>query len=382
MEFMMEQNVFESKLIEMFPDILDSGVVSRTQIVDTMNALNTTKYPNWLMTNKVGRGLYAIAGGNAVRKVVEQEVVENSVNKPTYITEATVAAPIVDGNYVAWGNHTDVEAIIKSKLFHPIYITGPTGNGKSTMVEQICAKQKTPLIRVNLNATDDEDKLIASKTLVDGNVVIEDGPVVIAMRKGIPILIDEIDAGGANLLMCLQGVLEGKPLYIKAKNEIVYPQVGFNVIATANTKGKGSDDGRYIGTNVLNEAFLERFAIVFEQEYPGQKVEAKIVTNLMKSLNCLDGEFTSVLIKWADAIRRTFEDGGVDETITTRRLVHIVKNFAIYKDKRKAVQLAVNRFDSHTKDAFLDLFDKVSADPTSVEAPAPIEETPADGITI
>jgi hypothetical protein len=369
----MDQNVFESKLLEMFPDIIDSGVVSRTQIVDTMNALGTTKYPNWLMTNKVGRGLYAIAGGNTVRKVVEQEVVENDVKKPTYITEATVAAPIVDGNYVAWGNHTDVEAIIKSKLFHPIYITGPTGNGKSTMVEQICAKQKTPLIRVNLNATDDEDKLIASKTLVDGNVVIEDGPVVIAMRKGIPILIDEIDAGGANLLMCLQGVLEGKPLYIKAKNEIVYPQAGFNVIATANTKGKGSDDGRYIGTNVLNEAFLERFAIVFEQEYPGQKVEAKIVTNLMKSLNCLDGEFTSVLIKWADAIRRTFEDGGVDETITTRRLVHIVKNFAIYKDKRKAVQLAVNRFDSHTKDAFLDLFDKVSADPTSVESPLPVE---------
>lgn len=367
----MEKDLFESKLFTMFPDVAETGVVSRSQLVDTMNALGTTKYPNWLMTNKVGRGLYAIAGGNTVR-VVEQEV-ENNVTKPTYITEATVAAPIIDSNYVAWGNHSDVDAIIKSKLFHPIYITGPTGNGKSTMVEQICAKTKTPLIRVNLNATDDEDKLIASKTLVDGNVVIEDGPVVIAMRKGIPILIDEIDAGGANLLMCLQGVLEGKPLYIKSKNEIVYPTKGFNVIATANTKGKGSDDGRYIGTNVLNEAFLERFAIVFEQEYPGQKVEAKIVTNLMKSLDCLDGEFTSVLIKWADAIRRTFEDGGVDETITTRRLVHIVKNFAIYKDKRKAVQLAINRFDNHTKDAFMDLFDKVSAEPVVAEA-IPVSE--------
>lgn len=362
----MDQSLFEGKLFEMFPDIRDSGVVSRSQIVETMNALKTTKYPNWLMTDKVGRGLYAIAGGNTVRKVVEQEPVESNVRKPSYVTEATVAAPIADPNYVAWGNHSDVDAIIKSKLFHPIYITGPTGNGKSTMVEQICAKHKIPLIRVNLNATDDEDKLIASKTLVDGNVVIEDGPVVIAMRKGIPILIDEIDAGGANLLMCLQGVLEGKPLYIKAKNEIVYPEHGFNVIATANTKGKGSDDGRYIGTNVLNEAFLERFAIVFEQEYPGQKVEAKIVTNLMKSLNCLDGEFTAVLIKWADAIRRTFEDGGVDETITTRRLVHIVKNFAIYKDKRKSVQLAVNRFDTHTKEAFLDLFDKVTTEPNTV----------------
>lgn len=370
----MNQEVFESKLFELFPDVQSSGTVSRQQIVTTMEQLGTTKYPTWLMVNKVGRGLYAIAGGasNAVAKPAE--TFENDVRKVNYVTEATVAAPLFDPNYVAWGNHSDVDAILKSKLFHPIYITGPTGNGKSTMVEQICAKHKIPLIRVNLNATDDEDKLIASKTLVDGNVVVEDGPVVIAMRKGIPILIDEIDAGGANLLMCLQGVLEGKPLYIKAKNEIVYPQQGFNVIATANTKGKGSDDGRYIGTNVLNEAFLERFAIVFEQEYPGAKIEAKIVTNLMKSLNCLDGEFTSVLIKWADAIRRTFEDGGVDETITTRRLVHIVKNFAIYKDKRKSVQLAINRFDSHTKDAFLDLFDKVAADPNVDLNPAPIEE--------
>jgi len=365
--YIMNQEVFESKLFAMFPDVATSGTVSRKQITETMAALGTDKYPKWIIDNKVGRGLYAIAGGNAVAKVMPQETVENDVRKPVYVTEATVAAPEVDANYVAWGNHTDVDAIIKSKLFHPIYITGPTGNGKSTMVEQICAKHKTPLIRVNLNATDDEDKLIASKTLVDGNVVIEDGPVVIAMRKGIPILIDEIDAGGANLLMCLQGVLEGKPLYIKAKNEIVYPTKGFNVIATANTKGKGSDDGRYIGTNVLNEAFLERFAIVFEQDYPGAKVESKIVINLMKSLNALDGDFAGTLIKWADAIRRTFEDGGVDETITTRRLVHIVKNFAIYKDKRKAVQLAINRFDAHTKDAFLDLFDKVSADPTALD---------------
>ena len=373
----MEQNVFESKLFEMFPDILDSGVVSRQQIVETMTALGTTKYPNWLMVNKVDRGLYAIAGGNAVRKVVEQEVVENSVNKPTYITEATVAAPIVDSNYVAWGNHSDVEAILKSKLFHPIYITGPTGNGKSTMVEQICAKQKTPLIRVNLNATDDEDKLIASKTLVDGNVVIEDGPVVIAMRKGIPILIDEIDAGGANLLMCLQGVLEGKPLYIKAKNEIVYPQKGFNVVATANTKGKGSDDGRYIGTNVLNEAFLERFAVTFEQDYPNAKIEQKIIENLMDSYGCKDQEFAETLVKWADAIRRTFADGGVDETITTRRMIHIVRAFAIFKKREKAVELCCNRFDTATKNAFIDLYDKVANPAPEVIATPEVAATPA-----
>jgi MoxR-like ATPase len=380
MEFVMEQNVFESKLFEMFPDIVDSGVVSRAQIVEAMENLGTTKYPNWLMVNKVGRGLYAIAGGNAVRKVVEQETVENDVKKPTYITEATVAAPIVDSNYVAWGNHTDVDAIVKSKLFHPIYITGPTGNGKSTMVEQICAKQKVPLIRVNLNATDDEDKLIASKTLVDGNVVIEDGPVVIAMRKGIPILIDEIDAGGANLLMCLQGVLEGKPLYIKAKNEIVYPTKGFNVIATANTKGKGSDDGRYIGTNVLNEAFLERFAVTFEQEYPNAKVEVKIIKNLMETYGCVDEEFAETLVKWAEAIRRTFEDGGVDETITTRRMIHIVRAFAIFKKREKAVELCCNRFDTATKAAFIDLFEKVSNPEPEAVAPAPVAPTKEEEI--
>jgi MoxR-like ATPase len=374
----MNQQLFETKLFELFPDVQSSGTVSRQQIMSTMNALNTTKYPTWLMANKVGRGLYAIAGGNAVAKVVPLETIENDVRKPVYVTEAEVAAPLVDPAYVAWGNHSDLDKIITSRLFHPVYVTGPTGNGKSTMIEQICAKHKIPLIRVNLNSTDDEDKLIASKTLIDGNVVVEDGPMIVAMRRGIPILIDEIDAGSANLLMCLQGILEGKPYYIKAKNEIVYPQPGFNIFATANTKGKGSDDGRYIGTNVLNEAFLERFAVVFEQDYPSAKIETKIVTNLMQKFNCLDGEFAATLVKWADAIRRTFDDGGVDEVITTRRLVHIVKNFSIYRDKRKSVNLAINRFDPLTKDAFLDLFDKVSADPNAEVGPSqtPVSEQP------
>lgn len=378
----MNQELFETKLFELFPDVQSSGTVSRQQIMSTMEALNTTKYPTWLMQNKVGRGLYAIAGGNTVMKPVPQTNPENDVRKPVYVTEAEVAAPLVDPAYVAWGNHADLDKIITSRLFHPVYVTGPTGNGKSTMVEQICAKHKIPLIRVNLNSTDDEDKLIASKTLIDGNVVVEDGPMIVAMRRGIPILVDEIDAGSANLLMCLQGILEGKPYYIKAKNEIVYPTAGFNILATANTKGKGSDDGRYIGTNVLNEAFLERFAVVFEQDYPSAKIETKIVTNLMQKFNCLDGEFASTLVKWADAIRRTFEDGGVDEVITTRRLVHIVKNFSIYRDKRKSVNLAINRFDPLTKDAFLDLFDKVSADPNAEVGPAtvaPVTEQATNG---
>ena len=228
----MNEAVFEAKLLAMFPEIVDSGVVSRAQITSTMEELGTTKYPNWLMVNKVGRGLYAI-NGNAVRKeVVEQEPTEKLV-KSNYVTEATVAPPLVDPNYVAWGNHSDVDAIIKSKLFHPIYITGPTGNGKSTMVEQICAKHKKPLIRVNLNMMTDEDQLIGSKTLENGNVEIVEGPVLIAMRNGTTLLLDEIDAGSANTLLCLQPILEGKPYYFKLKNEMITPATGFNVIATA-----------------------------------------------------------------------------------------------------------------------------------------------------
>jgi len=216
------------------------------------------------------------------------------------------------------------------------------------------------LIRVNLNMMTDEEQLIGSKTLEDGNVKIVEGPVLIAMRTGTTLLLDEIDAGAANTLLCLQPILEGKPYYFKLKNEMIIPAKGFNVIATANTKGKGSDDGRYIGTNILNEAFLERFAVTFNQEYPSAKIEGKIVTNLMTSYECLDETFADNLVKWADAIRKTFDDGGVDETITTRRMIHIVRAFAIFKNQTKAIELCCNRFDAATKSAFIDLYDKIA----------------------
>lgn len=362
-------DTFVSTAQSLYPDTVGAtGNISSAEMKAVMSKLKLTAHPSWLTKNKVAWGMYAIAGGKALAPVPSNvEMVD--VKKVVYTTEADISAPIVDKNYVAWGNHTDVEKVIKSRIFHPLYITGPTGNGKSTMVEQICAKHKIPLIRINLNSTDDEDRLIGSKSLVDGNVVVEDGPVVVAMRKGIPILLDEIDAASANFIMCLQGILEGKPLFFKAKNEIVHPAPGFNVIATANTKGKGSDDGRYIGTNILNEAFLERFAICFEQEYPPARVEMKIVKTLMSSYGCEDEKYAETLIKWADAIRRTFDDGGIDEVITTRRLVHIVKNYSIYKNKTKAVQLCVNRFDTNTKLAFMDLFEKMSEDDTPVSEP-------------
>jgi MoxR-like ATPase len=291
--------------------------------------------------------------------------------------EVASLIPKVDPNYVAFGNHRDIDTIIKSRQFYPAYISGPTGNGKSTTVEQCCAKNKRPLIRVNLNMMTDEDQLIGSKTLVDGNVEVVEGPVLIAMRSGIPLLLDEIDAGSANTLLCLQPILEGKPFYFKLKNELVYPAEGFTVFATANTKGKGSEDGRYIGTNVLNEAFLERFAITFNQEYPSAAIERKIVMNLMESYSCKDEDFADTLVKWADAIRRTFADGGVDETITTRRLVHIVRAFSIFKDKKKAVELCINRFDDITRNAFADLFEKVATPaPVASTAPQPSTEIP------
>jgi MoxR-like ATPase len=358
---------FELKLFEMYPDVQTRGTVSRPELMSVMKTLKTEKYPLWLMKDKVGRGLYAIDGGTyraADAQVIGNNALkENPVRQESFVvdyTDTKSLIPVKDSNFVPFGNYADLENIIKSGIFYPAYISGPTGNGKSTMVEQICAKHKKPLIRVNLNMMTDEEQLIGSKTLVEGNVHVVEGPVLIAMRTGTTLLLDEIDAGSANTLLCLQPILEGKPYYFKLNNEMIIPAAGFNVIATANTKGKGSDDGRYIGTNILNEAFLERFAVTFEQEYPAAKVEVKIIKNLMHSYGCVDDEFAETLVKWADAIRRTFADGGVDETITTRRMIHIVRAFAIFKDRTKAVELCCNRFDAATKSAFIDLYDKVA----------------------
>jgi len=374
------QAEFESKLFELFPDVKTEGMVQNSQLLETMRVLGTTTQPKWLMLNKVSRGLYSIDGGKPA-------VVGNTVLKPQQkiesftvdYTNMTSLIPAKDPNFVPFGNYADLENIIKAKIFYPAYISGPTGNGKSTMIEQICAKHKRPLIRVNLNMMTDEEQLIGTKTLEDGNVLIVEGPVLIAMRTGCTLLLDEIDAGSANTLLCLQPILEGKPYYFKLKNEMIVPAEGFNIFATANTKGKGSDDGRYIGTNVLNEAFLERFAVTFEQDYPNAKIELKIIENLMDTFGCPDKEFAETLVKWADAIRRTFADGGVDETITTRRMIHIVRAYAIFKKREKAVELCCNRFDSATKSAFIDLYEKVANPAPEVVVPE-VAPTPADEV--
>jgi len=283
--------------------------------------------------------------------------------------EAPAAAPAIqqnlvpskDDNYVPFGNFTDVKKIIQSGIFYPTFITGLSGNGKTFSVEQACAALNRELIRVNITIETDEDDLIGGFRLVDGNTVWHNGPVVEALERGAVLLLDEVDLA-SNKILCLQSVLEGKGIFLKKIGKYVQPAAGFNVIATANTKGKGSDDGRFIGTNVLNEAFLERFALTFEQEYPTPAIESKILVRVAASVGKHDEEFCTNLANWADIIRKTFKDGGIDEVISTRRLVHIVRAYAIWNDRMKAIKVCVNRFDEETKQSFIELYDKIDAD--------------------
>ena len=283
------------------------------------------------------------------------EMVSNVVEFPRN-TESYVPSKV--NGYVKFGHYADVKTIKKSGNFYPIFITGLSGNGKTMMIEQVHAELKKELFRVNITIETDEDDLIGHYALVDGRTVWQDGPVTLAMERGATLLLDEVDLA-SNKIMCLQPVLEGNPLLIKKEGRVVRPKSGFTVMATANTKGKGSEDGRFIGTNILNEAFLERFPITLEQEYPSMSVEKKIVTKLMTNLGCLDEEYAGKLVDWADLIRKTFYDGGVDEIIATRRLVHIIHAFSIFKDRMKAIAMCVARFDDQTKDTFMDLYSKL-----------------------
>ena len=291
-----------------------------------------------------------------------QEKLEITYNAPSAspaIAENLV--PSKDPNFVPFGNFPDVKKIIQSGIFYPTFITGLSGNGKTLGIEQACAALKRELIRVNITIETDEDDLIGGFRRVNGETVWHNGPVIEALERGAILLLDEVVLA-SNKILCLQSVLEGKGLFLKKTGRYVERRPGFNIFATANTKGKGSEDGRFIGTNVLNEAFLERFALTFEQEYPTVATETKILEKAATSLAVLDKEFCSHLANWADIIRRTFNDGGVDEVISTRRLVHIVRAFAIWHDRMKAIKVCTNRFDDETKQSFLELYDKIDAD--------------------
>jgi MoxR-like ATPase len=279
----------------------------------------------------------------------------------TVVKHSESLIPSKDANYVPFGNATDLKKIIKSKIFYPTFITGLSGNGKTLGVEQSCAQLGRELIRVNITVETDEDDLIGGFRLVDGNTVWHNGPVIEALERGAVLLLDEIDLA-SNKILCLQSILEGKGVFLKKIGRHVTPAPGFNVFATANTKGKGSDDGRFIGTNVLNEAFLERFPVTFEQEYPAPAIEIKMLNNYCSELDCCDDDFIKNLVAWADIIRKTFKDGGVDEVISTRRLVHIIRAYSIFSDRVKAIKVCLNRFDDETKQSFIELYDKIDAD--------------------
>ena len=306
---------------------------------------------------KVGRGKWNL---EVTTKAVE--TIEKSYSAPA--VEPTLQQNLVpeqDNTFVKFGSFNDVRNIIKSKQFYPTFVTGLSGNGKTFGVEQACAQLNRELIRVNITIETDEDDLIGGFRLIDGNTVWHNGPVVEALERGAVLLLDEVDLA-SNKILCLQPILEGKGIFLKKIGRFVNPAKGFNVIATANTKGKGSDDGRFIGTNVLNEAFLERFPVTFEQDYPSPSVEKRILGAVASNLGVTDTDFIARLVDWGDIIRKTFYDGGIDEIISTRRLVHIVRAYSIFNDKMKSIQVCVNRFDDETKQAFLELYDKVDGD--------------------
>ena len=294
------------------------------------------------------------------REKVDQ--IERSYQSPAVDPSPSQSlVPSKDNTFVPFGNFKDVKKIIQSKLFYPTFITGLSGNGKTFSVEQACASLNRDLIRVNITIETDEDDLIGGFRLVNGETVWHNGPVIEALERGAILLLDEIDLA-SNKILCLQSILEGTGVFLKKIGRFVKPRAGFNIIATANTKGKGSDDGRFIGTNVLNEAFLERFPVTFEQSYPKPSVENKILENIASTLGVKDAEFCKRLVDWGDIIRKTFYDGGIEEIISTRRLVHIIRAYSIFNNKAKAIEVCINRFDDETKQSFLELYDKVDAD--------------------
>jgi hypothetical protein len=359
--------VNDSQLIESIKELYGSEITSGDlKGFCASRSLNYQTVTRRLESYKTARGRWNL------------EVTPSVVGKMEQAYQAPAALPSVEQNlipdkddtFVKFGNFNDLKKIIQSRIFYPTFITGLSGNGKTFSVEQVCAQLKRELIRVNITIETDEDDLIGGFRLVNGETAWHNGPVIEALERGAILLLDEIDLA-SNKILCLQSVLEGKGVFLKKIGKFVKPAAGFNVFATANTKGKGSDDGRFIGTNVLNEAFLERFPVTFEQEYPAPSVEQKILEGVALDLGVEDRDFCKRLVDWGDIIRKTFYDGGIEEIISTRRLVHIIRAYSIFQDKAKAIQVCINRFDDETKQSFLELYDKVDAD-----FKMPSEETP------
>jgi MoxR-like ATPase len=347
-------------------------VLTKQELIQANKKFGCKYAPQWLIKNKdykVDKATFRLPLDGDIKKTEVAKSTNDNVEirkEAAYIVSSLTGdiVPKKDVTFVPFGNYPDIKSIIKSGKFYPVFVTGLSGNGKTMSILQACAEAKKECIRVNVTIETDEDDLLGGYRLKDGQTVWQNGPVIEAMERGALLLLDEIDLA-SNKIMCLQPILEGSGVFVKKINKFVKPKDGFNVVATANTKGQGSEDGKFIGTNILNEAFLERFPVTFEQRYPNTKTEEKILNNVLESTGKKDTNYVNKLVTWADVIRKTYFEGGVDEIISTRRLVHIVQAYSIFSNKVKAIELCTNRFDEDTKTSFVDLYTKVDAGATA-----------------
>jgi len=352
--------------------LFNKDVLTKSELIQANKKFGCKYAPQWLIKNKdykVDKATFRLPLDGDIKKTAVVKTTDTTIEtkkEAAYIVSSLTGdiVPKKDPVFVPFGNYTDIKSIIKSNKFYPVFVTGLSGNGKTMSILQACADNRKECIRVNVTIETDEDDLLGGYRLRDGQTVWQNGPVIEAMERGALLLLDEIDLA-SNKIMCLQPILEGSGVFVKKINKFVKPKEGFNVIATANTKGQGSEDGKFIGTNILNEAFLERFPVTFEQKYPNAKTEEKILNNTLEAAGKKDTDYVSKLVTWADVIRKTYFDGGVDEIISTRRLVHIVQAYAIFKNKLKAIEMCTNRFDEDTKTSFVDLYTKVDAGATA-----------------
>ena len=352
--------------------LFNKDVLTKSELIQANKKFGCKYAPQWLIKNKdykVDKATFRLPLDGDIKKTAVVKTTDTTIEtkkEAAYIVSSLTGdiVPKKDPVFVPFGNYTDIKSIIKSNKFYPVFVTGLSGNGKTMSILQACADNRKECIRVNVTIETDEDDLLGGYRLRDGQTVWQNGPVIEAMERGALLLLDEIDLA-SNKIMCLQPILEGSGVFVKKINKFVKPKEGFNVIATANTKGQGSEDGKFIGTNILNEAFLERFPVTFEQKYPNAKTEEKILNNTLEATGKKDTDYVSKLVTWADVIRKTYFDGGVDEIISTRRLVHIVQAYAIFKNKLKAIEMCTNRFDEDTKTSFVDLYTKVDAGATA-----------------
>ena len=352
--------------------LFNKDVLTKKELIQANKKFGCKYAPQWLIKNKdykVDKATFRLPLDGDMKKTEAVKSTNDNVEirkEAAYIVSSLTGdiVPKKDVTFVPFGNYPDIKSIIKSGKFYPVFVTGLSGNGKTMSILQACAEAKKECIRVNVTIETDEDDLLGGYRLKDGQTVWQNGPVIEAMERGALLLLDEIDLA-SNKIMCLQPILEGSGVFVKKINKFVKPKDGFNVVATANTKGQGSEDGKFIGTNILNEAFLERFPVTFEQRYPNTKTEEKILNNVLESTGKKDTNYVNKLVTWADVIRKTYFEGGVDEIISTRRLVHIVQAYSIFSNKVKAIELCTNRFDEDTKTSFVDLYTKVDAGATA-----------------